>query len=104
MDGWVSELKKTSDSDSILLQLEFEAVGAGGKDTHIAVDDIFLSSHACENKGKNVTVVSTHGGFFGIRCILLRAVTSQDPSVTWRRACAPGATLKTKTWILWTGS
>ncbi|XP_024918601.1 apical endosomal glycoprotein isoform X2 [Cynoglossus semilaevis] len=32
-------------------QLEFEAVGAGGKDTHIAVDDIFLSSHACENKG-----------------------------------------------------
>lgn len=33
------------------LQLEFEAVGAGGKNTHIAVDDIFLSAHPCEDQG-----------------------------------------------------
>ncbi|XP_072228678.1 apical endosomal glycoprotein [Leuresthes tenuis] len=32
-------------------QLEFEVVGAGGKDTHVAVDDIFLSAHACEDQG-----------------------------------------------------
>nr|XP_046231633.1 apical endosomal glycoprotein [Scatophagus argus] len=32
-------------------QLEFEVVGAGGKDTHIAVDDIFLSAHPCEDQG-----------------------------------------------------
>lgn len=33
------------------LQLEFEVVGAGGKDTYIAVDDIFISSHPCESEG-----------------------------------------------------
>ncbi len=33
------------------LQLEFEVVGAGGIDTHVAVDDIFFSSHPCENQG-----------------------------------------------------
>ncbi|XP_056260241.1 apical endosomal glycoprotein [Seriola aureovittata] len=32
-------------------QLEFEVVGAGGKDTHVAVDDIFLSAHPCESQG-----------------------------------------------------
>ncbi|KAM7393213.1 hypothetical protein PAMA_008047 [Pampus argenteus] len=31
-------------------QLEFEVVGAGGKGTHVAVDDIFFSSHPCENR------------------------------------------------------
>lgn len=34
-----------------LLQLEFEVVGAGGKDTCIAIDDIFLSHYPCENQG-----------------------------------------------------
>ncbi|KAM9338394.1 apical endosomal glycoprotein [Symphorus nematophorus] len=37
-------------------QLEFEAVGAGGKDTHIAVDDIFISAHPCENKGSKCSL------------------------------------------------
>ncbi|KAK2888523.1 apical endosomal glycoprotein [Channa argus] len=32
-------------------QLEFEVVGAGGKDSYIAVDDIFLSAHPCETQG-----------------------------------------------------
>lgn len=32
-------------------QLEFEVVGAGGKDTYIAVDDIHILSHPCENRG-----------------------------------------------------
>ncbi|XP_071322450.1 apical endosomal glycoprotein [Trachinotus anak] len=32
-------------------QLEFEVIGAGGKDSHIAVDDIFLSAHPCEDLG-----------------------------------------------------
>ncbi|XP_070781146.1 apical endosomal glycoprotein [Enoplosus armatus] len=30
-------------------QLEFEVIGAGGKDTHVAVDDIHLSAHPCES-------------------------------------------------------
>ncbi|KAK2818904.1 hypothetical protein Q5P01_024465 [Channa striata] len=32
-------------------QLEFEVVGAGGKDSYIAVDDIFFSAHPCEAQG-----------------------------------------------------
>nr|XP_020474330.1 apical endosomal glycoprotein isoform X2 [Monopterus albus] len=32
-------------------QLEFEVVGAGGKNTYVAVDDIFLSAHPCEDQG-----------------------------------------------------
>ncbi|KAE8284847.1 Apical endosomal glycoprotein MAM domain-containing protein 4 Precursor [Larimichthys crocea] len=37
-------------------QLEFEAVGAGGKNTHIAVDDIFLSAHPCEDQDSKCTL------------------------------------------------
>ncbi|XP_059214592.1 apical endosomal glycoprotein [Centropristis striata] len=37
-------------------QLEFEAVGAGGKDTHIAVDDIFISDHPCEDQGSKCSL------------------------------------------------
>ncbi|XP_044029538.1 apical endosomal glycoprotein isoform X2 [Siniperca chuatsi] len=37
-------------------QLEFEVVGAGGKDTHIAVDDIFLSAHPCEDQGSKCSL------------------------------------------------
>uniref|UniRef100_A0A3Q3L3T1 MAM domain containing 4 n=1 Tax=Mastacembelus armatus TaxID=205130 RepID=A0A3Q3L3T1_9TELE len=37
-------------------QLEFEVVGAGGKDTHIAVDDIFLSAHPCEAQGSTCSL------------------------------------------------
>lgn len=33
------------------LQLEFEVVGAGGKASYVAVDDIFLSAHSCEGQG-----------------------------------------------------
>ncbi|KAG7216661.1 hypothetical protein INR49_023375, partial [Caranx melampygus] len=32
-------------------QVEFEVVGAGGKDSHIAVDDIFISAHPCQDQG-----------------------------------------------------
>ncbi|XP_019735215.1 apical endosomal glycoprotein isoform X2 [Hippocampus comes] len=32
-------------------QLQFEVIGRGGKDTHVAIDDIFLSAHPCENQG-----------------------------------------------------
>ncbi|XP_037340928.2 apical endosomal glycoprotein isoform X3 [Pungitius pungitius] len=37
-------------------QLEFEVVGAGGKDTHVAVDDIFLSAHPCEDRASKCTL------------------------------------------------
>ncbi|XP_040915419.1 apical endosomal glycoprotein [Toxotes jaculatrix] len=37
-------------------QLEFEVVGAGGKDTHIAIDDIFLSAHPCGEKGSSCSL------------------------------------------------
>ncbi|XP_074472870.1 apical endosomal glycoprotein [Sebastes fasciatus] len=37
-------------------QLEFEAVGAGGKDTHVAVDDISLSAHPCEDRGSKCSL------------------------------------------------
>lgn len=36
---------------NFLLQLEFEVVGAGGKDSCIAIDDIFLAHYPCENQG-----------------------------------------------------
>ncbi|XP_058472794.1 apical endosomal glycoprotein [Solea solea] len=32
-------------------QLEFEVVGAGGGDSHVAVDDVVFSAHACQNQG-----------------------------------------------------
>ncbi|CAN9504832.1 unnamed protein product [Ophioblennius macclurei] len=37
-------------------QLEFEVTGRGGKDTHIAIDDIFLSPHPCEEQGSLCTL------------------------------------------------
>lgn len=37
-------------------QLEFEVVGAGGKDTHVAVDDIYLSAHPCESQGSKCSL------------------------------------------------
>ncbi|KAF7652864.1 hypothetical protein LDENG_00091180 [Lucifuga dentata] len=37
-------------------QLEFEVVGAGGKDTHVAVDDIILVPHPCENQGSKCSM------------------------------------------------
>uniref|UniRef100_A0A665VVK4 MAM domain-containing protein n=1 Tax=Echeneis naucrates TaxID=173247 RepID=A0A665VVK4_ECHNA len=37
-------------------QLEFEVVGAGGKNTYVAVDDIFFSSHSCKNQGSRCTL------------------------------------------------
>ncbi|KAF0031182.1 hypothetical protein F2P81_015737 [Scophthalmus maximus] len=37
-------------------QLEFEVVGAGGKDTHVAVDDVFLSAHPCQNQGSRCSL------------------------------------------------
>ncbi|XP_051268409.1 apical endosomal glycoprotein [Dicentrarchus labrax] len=42
--------------DLVEWQLEFEAVGAGGKDTHIAVDDIFLSAHPCGDQGSKCSL------------------------------------------------
>uniref|UniRef100_A0A3Q3FYI5 MAM domain-containing protein n=1 Tax=Labrus bergylta TaxID=56723 RepID=A0A3Q3FYI5_9LABR len=43
-------------SDLVDWQLEFEVVGAGGKGTHIAVDDIFLSAHPCEGQGSKCSL------------------------------------------------
>ncbi|XP_060917207.1 apical endosomal glycoprotein [Labrus mixtus] len=43
-------------SDLVDWQLEFEVVGAGGKGTHIAVDDIFLSAHPCEDRGSKCSL------------------------------------------------
>ncbi|XP_041816416.1 apical endosomal glycoprotein [Chelmon rostratus] len=37
-------------------QLEFEVVGAGGKDTHVAVDDIFISAYPCEDQGSKCSL------------------------------------------------
>ncbi|XP_031133327.1 apical endosomal glycoprotein isoform X1 [Sander lucioperca] len=37
-------------------QLEFEVVGVGGKDTHIAVDDIVISAHPCEDQGSKCSL------------------------------------------------
>ncbi|KAI3361689.1 hypothetical protein L3Q82_002051 [Scortum barcoo] len=43
-------------SENVNWQLEFEVVGAGGKDTFIAVDDIFISAHPCEDQGSKCTL------------------------------------------------
>ncbi|XP_034565719.1 apical endosomal glycoprotein [Notolabrus celidotus] len=37
-------------------QLEFEVVGAGGKKSYIAVDDIFISAHPCQDQGSKCTL------------------------------------------------
>ncbi|XP_068585715.1 apical endosomal glycoprotein isoform X1 [Cebidichthys violaceus] len=37
-------------------QLEFEVVGAGGENTHVAVDDIFLSARPCEDQGSKCSL------------------------------------------------
>ncbi|XP_062268278.1 apical endosomal glycoprotein [Platichthys flesus] len=37
-------------------QLEFEVIGAGGRDTHVAVDDIFISAHPCDNQGSKCSM------------------------------------------------
>ncbi|XP_037121973.1 apical endosomal glycoprotein [Syngnathus acus] len=37
-------------------QLQFEVTGRGGKDTHIAIDDVFLSAHPCENQGSKCSL------------------------------------------------
>ncbi|XP_047426554.1 apical endosomal glycoprotein [Mugil cephalus] len=37
-------------------QLEFEVIGAGGESTHVAVDDIFISPHPCEDRGSKCTL------------------------------------------------
>lgn len=37
-------------------QLEFEVIGAGGKNTHVAVDDIYISSHPCQSQGSKCTL------------------------------------------------
>ncbi|KAL7376442.1 hypothetical protein ABVT39_008220 [Epinephelus coioides] len=37
-------------------QLEFEVVGAGGKDTHVAVDDIYISAHPCQDLGSKCSL------------------------------------------------
>ncbi|XP_042365818.1 apical endosomal glycoprotein [Plectropomus leopardus] len=37
-------------------QLEFEVVGAGGKDTHVAVDDILISAHPCQDLGSKCSL------------------------------------------------
>lgn len=47
----VSCLNQDDDGLDFPLQLEFEVVGAGGKDSFIAVDDVFLSPHPCEAQG-----------------------------------------------------
>lgn len=55
------------------LQLEFEVVGAGGKDSYIAVDDIFLSAHPCEAQGlyqpqQNEGILDQCGGSSRKKC------------------------------------
>ncbi|KAM9841716.1 apical endosomal glycoprotein [Aulostomus maculatus] len=37
-------------------QLEFEVIGAGGEDTHIAIDDVALLAHPCENQGSKCSL------------------------------------------------
>ncbi|XP_023130559.2 apical endosomal glycoprotein isoform X2 [Amphiprion ocellaris] len=37
-------------------QLEFEVVGAGGKDTHVAIDDIYISAHPCEGRASRCSL------------------------------------------------
>lgn len=39
-------------------QLEFEVVGAGGENTHVAIDDVHVSSQPCEPQGSVCTLES----------------------------------------------
>ncbi|XP_028318573.1 apical endosomal glycoprotein [Gouania willdenowi] len=37
-------------------QLEFEVIGGGGSDTHVAIDDITVSPHQCEDPGSRCSL------------------------------------------------
>uniref|UniRef100_A0A3Q1HBY1 MAM domain-containing protein n=1 Tax=Anabas testudineus TaxID=64144 RepID=A0A3Q1HBY1_ANATE len=54
-DYWLHGNGNTS-SALVDWQLEFEVVGAGGKDSFIAVDDVFLSPHPCEAQGSKCSL------------------------------------------------
>ncbi|KAJ3605045.1 hypothetical protein NHX12_027096, partial [Muraenolepis orangiensis] len=43
-------------SNMVDWQLEFEVVGVGGKDTHVAIDDVSLLTHPCESEGSRCTL------------------------------------------------
>lgn len=45
-------------SDLVDWQLEFEVVGAGGKNSFIAIDDIFISAHSCQDPGSKCSLES----------------------------------------------
>ncbi|XP_073334470.1 apical endosomal glycoprotein [Pagrus major] len=54
-------------------QLEFEVAGAGGKNTFVAIDDIFISAHPCQDLGSKCTLekglcswTNTHNGQKGL--------------------------------------
>lgn len=57
-EGWLFKTKMIWFYLLSMVQLEFEAVTAGGKNTHIAIDDIFLSAHPCEDQGLYQPLVS----------------------------------------------
>ncbi|XP_034048992.1 apical endosomal glycoprotein [Thalassophryne amazonica] len=54
-DGWRHGNANIS-SALVDWELEFEVVGAGGKDSHITVDDIILSDHPCEAQSSKCTL------------------------------------------------
>ncbi|XP_072310635.1 apical endosomal glycoprotein isoform X2 [Eucyclogobius newberryi] len=43
-------------TDLVDWQLEFEVIGAGGKNTHVAVDDVHISTHPCESQGSKCSL------------------------------------------------
>ncbi|KAK0130650.1 Apical endosomal glycoprotein [Merluccius polli] len=43
-------------SELVDWQLEFEVVGVGGKDTHVAIDDVSLMAHPCDGEGARCTL------------------------------------------------
>ncbi|XP_036070478.1 apical endosomal glycoprotein isoform X2 [Oryzias melastigma] len=63
-------------SDLVEWQLEFEVKGAGGRDTHVAIDDVHISIHPCEDQDE---VCSMERG----TCIWSNTQNIQQDKLDW---------------------
>ncbi|XP_078811764.1 apical endosomal glycoprotein isoform X1 [Oryzias latipes] len=63
-------------SDLMEWQLEFEVIGAGGRDTHVAIDDVHISLYPCEDQE---SVCSMERGM----CIWSNTQNIQQDKLDW---------------------
>lgn len=70
-------------------QLEFEVVGAGGKDSYIAVDDITVLAHPCQAQGlyqfqKSAFIYKIHDFLESLELIWYHVVQSANRIIHYK--------------------